>query len=835
MENKNENHQHEHPLNNECACGCEHDHGHDEHGHDHDACGCGHDHAHNEHDHGHDDHGHGHDACGCGHDHGHDDHGHGHNHEGHEGHDHSHDEPQTIPLCETCGKSVDVCQCPPPADYEKKIYTMQNLGCAHCAAQMEERIGQLPDVLSACVIYPTKQLRITAKNPQALLNKIQSICQSIEPDVQVVAHSSSRPTAAQTGQHGHDSSGKWTIAGYILSALVIVGGEIYHEASNAPLPWPLAGIFILLYIALGYKVLWTAARNLARGHIFDENFLMSIATLGALVIGKFGEAAGVMLFYQIGEYFEHRAVERSRSQIMSAIDMRPEVVQKINPLTGSTETIPAENARPGDLLLVRPGDRIPLDGIVADGESRLDTSPITGEPVPVKIHPGTSVTSGCVNISGTIKLQVEKALEESMVTRILDSVENAAASKPQLDRFITRFSHYYTPTVIILALIVAIAPPLLTGQAWSHWIYTALTFLVMSCPCALVLSVPLAFFSGIGAGSKKGILFKGGSSLEALAHIKAIVMDKTGTLTKGNFKVSQIIVNRENKPDANAPRSTPDLDLLYAAACCEMTSTHPIGISILEEARQHGLTPKQPEQMEEIAGHGIHAAFDGSDYLCGNKKLMDKYKVRIPQLDANPGATEIYVAVDGKFAGLICISDTLKPDAKAAVSGLKHMGLSTAILTGDAQAAAQAIGTQAGIDEVHAKLLPEDKLTHLQDIRSRHGSVMFVGDGINDAPVLAGADVGAAMGSGADAAIEAADVVFMTSDVASIVDSVNIARAAYRIALQNVVFALIIKAIVMVLGFLGIASMWLAVFADTGVAILCILNSIRILYSKRYK
>ena len=845
---EHEHHEHEH--HDGAACGCGHEH--HEHGHNGDACGCGHEHHEHEHHgdacgcgHEHHEHEHHGDACGCGHEH--------HEHEHHDGaacgcghdhddeHDHSHDEPQAIPLCDTCGKPVDVCQCPPPADYEKKIYTMQNLSCAHCAAQMEERIGQLPDVLNACVIYTTKQLRITAKNPQALLDKIQSICQSIEPDVQVVAHSASRPKAAQSQEHEHDTSGKWTIAGYILSALVIVGGEIYHEASNAPLPWPLAGIFILLYIALGYKVLWTAARNLTRGHVFDENFLMSIATLGALIIGKFGEAAGVMLFYQIGEYFEHRAVERSRSQIMSAIDMRPEVVQKINPATGSTETIPAEDARPGDLLLVRPGDRIPLDGIIAEGESRLDTSPITGEPVPLKISQGDSVISGCVNISGSIKLQVEKALEESMVTRILDSVENAAASKPQLDRFITRFSHYYTPTVIILALIVAIAPPLITGQAWSHWIYTALTFLVMSCPCALVLSVPLAFFSGIGAGSKKGILFKGGSSLEALAHIKAIVMDKTGTLTKGNFKVSQIIVSNDSARNAlpaqkgTGTAKNPELDLLYAAACCEMTSTHPIGISILEEARQRGLTPKQPEQMEEIAGHGIHAVLEGKDFLCGNKKLLDKYRVRVPSLNESPGATEIYIAVDGSFAGLIRISDTLKPDAKTAVADLKHMGLSTAILTGDAQTAAQAIAEEAGIDEVHARLLPADKLNHLQDIRSRHGSVMFVGDGINDAPVLAGADVGAAMGSGADAAIEAADVVFMTSDVTSIVDSVNIARAAYRIALQNVIVALIIKVIVMVLGFIGIASMWLAVFADTGVAILCILNSIRILYSKRYK
>ena len=809
--NMHEGHEHYDHDHHSDSCGC----GHEHHDHDHhdDSCGCGHDH----HDHDHeDDHSHHDDSCdcGCGHEH-HD-------------HDHDHDAPQSIPRCDTCGKTIDQCQCPPPDDYEKKVYQMKNLGCAHCAAQMEERIGQLPDVLNACVIYTTGQLRITAKQPQALLATIQSICQSIEPDVRVVEQAAAHPGHDQEDAHSHDKSGKWTIAAYVISAIIIVGGEIYHEASHSPMPWPLAGIFILLYIALGYKVLWTAVRNLSRGHVFDENFLMAVATLGALVIGKFGEAAGVMLFYQIGEYFEHRAVERSRNQIMSAIDMRPEVVQKINPATNTAETIPAEQARPGDLLLVRPGDRIPLDGTIAEGESRIDTSPITGEPVPVRVKEGTQVISGCVNISGTIKLRVEKALEESMVTRILDSVENAAANKPQLDRFITRFSHYYTPTVILLAVLVAVLPPLVTGQPWGHWVYTALTFLVMSCPCALVLSVPLAFFSGIGAGSKKGILFKGGSSLEALSHIRAIVMDKTGTLTRGDFKVSNIEL---------APEMTQmsEDDLIFAAACCEMTSTHPIGISILDEARRRGLSPETPEQMEELAGHGIHAVLKGHDYLCGNKKLMDSNGISMPQLSPNHGATEIYMAIDHKFSGLIRISDTLKPDAKSAVTGLKHMGLATAILTGDGNEAAQSMAEATGIDEVHARLLPADKLEHLQEIRSRRGSVMFVGDGINDAPVLAGADVGAAMGSGADAAIEAADVVFMTSEVGSIVDSVKIARAAYRIAIQNVVFALIIKVIVMVLGFMGIASMWLAVFADTGVAILCILNSIRILYSKKFK
>ena len=560
-------------------------------------------------------------------------------------------------------------------------------------------------------------------------------------------------------------------------------------------------------------MLKTALNNLRKGHVFDENFLMSIATLGAFCINEFPEAVGVMLFYRVGEYFEHRAVARSRSQIMEAVDLRPETVLQVH---GShTHTIPAGDARVGDILMVRPGDRIPLDATVVSGESRIDTAPITGEPVPVSVKPGDSVTSGCVNLSGQLTIRVEKVLTESMVTRILDSVENAAASKPKIDRFITRFSRVYTPAVVALAAATAILPSLVTGD-WNYWVYTALSFLVMSCPCALVLSVPLAFFSGIGVGSKQGILFKGGASIEALAEIKAVAMDKTGTVTKGDFSVQEI--------------SGGD-DLLVLCASCEQYSTHPIAVSILTASKEKGLILDIPTSVEELSGRGIRAVIGGKTILCGNAKLLAEHGISFT-LPHSQG-TLVLVAVDGVYQGHLVISDTLKPGAAQVVSRLDAMGISTAMLTGDTDASASAVARAAGIREVHTKLLPQDKLTVLQQIRRQHGATMFVGDGINDAPVLAGADVGAAMGSGADAAIEAADVVFMTMDLDAIPDSIAIARTTQRIAWQNVVFALAIKALVMVLGLLGHANMWMAVFADSGVAMLCVLNSIRLLYKKR--
>ena len=574
-------------------------------------------------------------------------------------------------------------------------------------------------------------------------------------------------------------------------------------------------IFVVAYLILGIDVLNTAWKNLIKGHVFDENFLMSIATIGAFFIGEFPEAVGVMLFYRVGEYFEHRAVSRSRSQIMEAVDLRPETVNRLH--GDHVDTIPAEAARIGDLLLVRPGDRIPLDGVVISGESRIDTAPITGESVPVSARPGSSLTSGCINLSGQLTLRVEKPLRDSMVTRILDSVENAAASKPKIDRFITRFARIYTPVVVALAAATAIIPSLLTGD-WSYWVYTALSFVVMSCPCALVLSVPLAFFSGIGVGSKQGILFKGGLSIEALSGVKAVAMDKTGTLTKGDFAVQSTSLSDE---------------ALALCAGCEQSSTHPIAASITSYAKARQLSVSNPDSLEELPGMGIRGVVEGKIILCGNEKLMAHFSIDASSFLAEHAGTSVLVAVDGRYEGHILISDTLKTGAAEAVSALHSMNIATAMLTGDSPDSANAVAAVTGIQEVHAKLLPQEKLTALRAIRSAHGATMFVGDGINDAPVLAGADVGAAMGSGADAAMEAADVVFMTSDPKAIAASVRIARQTQTVAWQNVVFALAIKFIVMALGLLGYANMWMAVFADSGVAMLCVLNSIRMLYRKR--
>lgn len=690
------------------------------------------------------------------------------------------------------------------------VYVMKNIDCANCSAKIEKKIQELPEVDDCILTFATRQLRVYSSEGTKLLPKMQEIADQIEPGTVIEIREEGKPSS-DTRDDKHDHDIPELLAG---AALFIIGELLSHS-----MPPVSIGCFVIAYLILGREVLLTALKNMKSGHVMDENFLMSVATIGAFAIGEFGEAVGVMLFYRVGEAFEHRAVEKSRSQIMEAVDLRPETV--LLDENGTVRVIPADSAAVGNIVQIRPGDRIPLDGVVVEGESRIDTSPITGEPVPVSVTVGSTLTSGCVNTSGLLKMRVEKELSESMVTRILDSVENAAASKPQAERFITKFARVYTPFVVALAAATAIIPSLITGN-WSHWIYTALTFLVISCPCALVLSVPLAFFSGIGAGSRKGILFKGGIALETLKNVKTVVMDKTGTITKGNFIVQDIV------PSANYTAA----EVLQAAAACETASTHSIGTSILLAAKEQDLSLENPAQLEEISGKGIHARLSCGDVLCGNRKLLTEFNVDCGAYDENGAVTTVYVAINGTFAGTIQISDTIKPEAKDAIRTLKSMGIRSAMLTGDGEAAAEAVADAVGIDHVYAKLLPADKLEILQKLRAESGSAMFVGDGINDAPVLAGADVGAAMGSGADAAIEAADVVFMTSSMDAIPTAIRIAKSTGAISNQNVVFALAVKALVMVLGLMGIASMWLAVFADTGVAILCVLNSIRILYKK---
>ena len=755
----------------------------------------------------------------------------------------------------------------------KKVYLIENLDCANCAAKIEAKFNAHKKVQEATITFSTRQLRLTADDPDSLIPELTDLARTVEHNVLILtreqahhehhAHSCSCGHDHEHHDHGcscghnhehhdhgcacghdhehhdhgcscghdhehhdhgcscghdhehhdhshHDHSEKdekkqilWGIWCFV-AALLLKQVDALSAVSFAA--------FLVSYYILGREVVTTAWKNLTRGHVFDENFLMSLATIGAFLIGEFPEAVGVMLFYRIGEYFEHKAVERSRSQIMEAIDLRPETV---NLLSGDeVHEIPAEQAHIGDLLLVRPGDRIPLDGTVVSGESRIDTAPITGEPVPVRVIPGSAVTSGCINTSGQLTIRVEKPLSESMVTRILDSVENAAASKPKVEKFITRFARIYTPIVVIIAAATALIPSIVTGD-WGYWVYTALTFLVMSCPCALVLSIPLAYFAGIGAGSKQGILFKGGQSMEVMTKVKAVVVDKTGTLTKGDFRVQSIVGG---------------MPLLQLCASCEQQSTHPVAASIVAAAKQQKLELLRPDSLEELAGLGIRAKLQGSEILCGNARLLKENGVSFT--DVKESGTKVLIAVDGRYRGYLLIGDTLKPGSETAVRRLRGSGLETVMLTGDSEDSARAVAGLAGIREVFAGLLPHQKLERLQSIRKEKGAAMFVGDGINDAPVLAGADVGAAMGSGADAAIEAADLVFMTSDPEAIPQSLEIARRTQAIAWQNVVFALGIKFAVMVLGLMGYASMWLAVFADSGVAMLCVLNSIRLLYKK---
>ena len=741
----------------------------------------------------------GHEACGCGHEHHHE-----HGHEEHEHHHHEHEEAasrETVPM---------------PEGVEKRVYILENLGCANCAAKMERMIRELPGVRMATITYATKQLAVAADHQEALLPEFRRICASIEEGVTVTPRDYTPVKKQEKTSVIQDK--KADILAIAVGAVMFVAGEVIEHLYPASLISAI--LFIAAYVILGLGIIWTAVKNLAKGHVFDENFLMSVATLAAFAIGDFAEAVGVMLFYRVGELFEDIAVSRSRSQIMEAVDLRPEVVNIVH--GDEAESIPAQDAKVGDIILIRPGDRIPLDGVIVEGRSQIDTSPVTGEPVPVNVYPGTEVYSGCVNDQGVLKMEVKKPLSESMVTRILDSVENAAASKPKIDRFITKFARIYTPVVVAVAVATAVIPSLVTGE-WNHWIYTAITFLVISCPCALVLSVPLAFFSGIGAGSKRGILFKGGVAIEALKDVKAIVMDKTGTITKGNFVVQQVV----------SLKKLTQKQILTIAADCELSSTHPIGTSIVSAAREKNLKLSSPKEAEEISGKGVRAVFPEGTVLCGSKGLLEKYGVDVSEYKSDLYGTEVLVAVDGELEGYLVVADVIKPEAGASVKRMKSQNLITAMLTGDARDNAMAVAKETGIDEVHAQLLPEDKLSHLKQIRKEHGSVMFVGDGINDAPVLAGADVGAAMGNGADAAIEAADVVFMTSSVDAIPEAVSIARKTGKIAMQNVVFALAIKFLIMILGFTGYANMWMAVFADTGVAMLCVLNSIRILYASQ--
>ena len=583
--------------------------------------------------------------------------------------------------------------------------------------------------------------------------------------------------------------------------------------------WQLAA-YLVPYLVAGWDVLWKAIRNIAHGQVFDENFLMALATVGALILGEYSEAVGVMVFYQVGELFQGYAVGKSRRSIAQLMDIRPDSARVER--EGELTVVEPDEVAVGEIIEVRPGEKIPLDGVVLEGSSALDTAALTGESVPRDTKVGDEVLSGCVSLTGVLRLRVTKPFSQSTVAKILDLVENASSKKAKAENFITRFARYYTPAVVIGAVALAIIPSLITGQ-WSVWVGRALMFLVISCPCALVISVPLSFFGGIGGASAKGVLVKGGNYLELLASTETVVFDKTGTLTRGVFELDRLLpaegVGKDN--------------LLETAALAESFSNHPIAQS-LRRAYGKDIDEDRVTGVQEIAGHGITALVDGVHVAAGNRRLMIREGVDAPEV--TDVGTLIYVARDGKYLGCAVIADQIKETAPAAIQDLKRRGIRTVMLTGDAKAVGENVGAKLGLDQVRAQLLPEDKVTELEkllDQKSEKGVLAYVGDGVNDAPVLSRADVGIAMGAlGSDAAIEAADVVLMDDDPAKLSVAMDIARKCMRIVRENIVFALAVKAAFLILGALGKTTMWSAVFADVGVAVIAILNAMRMLRNK---
>lgn len=579
--------------------------------------------------------------------------------------------------------------------------------------------------------------------------------------------------------------------------------------------------FLAVYLFIGGDILWVAVQNIRRGQVFDENFLMSVATIGAFCLEQYAEGVAVMLFYQIGEFFESYAVNRSRRSISELMDIRPDYANIMK--DGQILRVDPEEVNVNDIILIKPGERIPLDGIVTEGFSTLDTSALTGESMPREVEKGNEVISGCINQTGKIEVMVTKEYGQSTVAKILDLVENSTNKKSKSENFITKFAYYYTPIVVLAAVILAVLPPLITGDDFGIWVARALTFLVISCPCALVISVPLSFFGGIGGASKIGVLVKGSNYLEALANSEIVVFDKTGTLTKGSFTVSGLYSNKISKDE-----------LLEIAAYAENYSTHPISMSV-KNAYGKQIDSTRILNVEEVPGRGVKALIDGNIVFAGNSKLMEKENIKI--INDSPPGTVVHIAVNGEYLGYILIEDEIKPDSKIAIAELKSSGIrKTVMLTGDSEDVSQKVSKALNIDSAYAGLLPADKVEKVEELmnqKSNKGKLVFVGDGINDAPVLARADIGIAMGGlGSDAAIEAADVVIMTDEPSKIAVAIRISKKTLHIVRQNVIFALGVKAIVLIIGALGFASMWAAVFADVGVSMIAILNAIRILNFK---
>ena len=704
----------------------------------------------------------------------------------------------------------------------KRIFLLKGLDCPNCSAKIEKEVGELDGVQSSVVnlMKQTLTINVTQTAADTIASQIETIVHSHEPDVEVseIVQESYIPEKKQEANESYNNEDKKLTVRLAIGAAIYAIGMALTVFAKVPLPIELT-FLIVSYVILGGDVVWQAVRNISKGRVFDEHFLMSVSTIGAFVIGEYPEAVAVMLFYQVGEFFQSLAVKRSRKSISDLMDIRPDSATVRR--NGKLITISPESVAIGEIIIVKPGEKIPLDGVVLDGDSMLDTRALTGESVPRSVHKGDEALSGCMNQTGVLTIKTTKAFGESTVSKIIDLVENASSRKAPTENFITTFARYYTPVVVILAAILAILPPILLGGGWTEWIRRGFVFLVVSCPCALVISIPLTFFGGIGAASKRGVLVKGSNYLEALNNVSVIVFDKTGTLTKGVFNVTDILpANGFSKEQ-----------VLEYAAEAESFSNHPIAKSILA-AYEKEIDQSVISDYKEISGCGISVMAGEKKVFAGNTKRMDTECIEYTTCEK--AGTKVYLAVDGQYAGCILITDEVKPDSKKAISDLKHIGVEkTVMLTGDDEKIGKSVAEELQLDEYYAQLLPDQKVekVELLDGKKRPGSKLaFVGDGINDAPVLARADVGIAMGGlGSDAAIEAADVVLMTDEPSKLVDAIEVAKATKQIVMQNIVIALGIKSVFLILGALGIAGMWEAVFGDVGVTIIAVLNAMRIL------
>lgn len=707
----------------------------------------------------------------------------------------------------------------------QKIFTLKGLDCANCAAKMESSIATLEGVSNVNVNFMNKKLKLEINDiakTSSIINNIRDIVISIESDVKVIEDSvENNKKSSENNDENDDKKLKNKFIQLGVSAIVLAGAFLCESFEVSDLL--VTTLFIASYLIAGYSTVLGAAKNITKGKVFDEKFLVSIATIGAFIIGEHPEAVAVMLFYQVGELFQEYAVGKSRKSIANLMDIRPDYanIKRGNDIV----KVSPEEVYTGDIIVVKPGEKVPLDGVVIEGNSLLDTTALTGESVPREIMKDSEVLSGCININGMITVEVTKEFGDSTVTKILNLVENASSKKANTENFITKFARYYTPVVVIIAAVLAIIPPMfIEGATFADWIYRALTFLVISCPCALVISVPLSFFGGIGGASKCGVLVKGSNYLEALAEAEVVVFDKTGTLTKGVFNVTEI-----------KAQGISNDELLEVAAYAESYSNHPISVS-LKKAYSKEIVNSRITDQEEIAGHGVRTVVDGKVIFAGNAKLMKKENIKY--FEGELVGTIVHVAVDNKYVGYIIISDEVKDDSKQAIKDLKALNIrKTVMLTGDAKSVGEKVANELGLDMAYTELLPADKVEKVEmllDKKSEKGKLVFVGDGINDAPVLARADIGIAMGGvGSDAAIEAADVVIMTDEPSKISTAIKVSKRTLKIVKQNIIFALGVKFIVLALGALGYADMWQAVFADVGVSVVAVLNAMRAMNIKK--